>query len=93
MSQLFTRTIPLRQRPGPRTDILLRAVGLFGLLPVGALVRVLYGWRHAGAKPAQSPMEFVVALVAVMILWGALTLLLAGDNLVRAMPRPPRPLQ
>lgn len=78
--------------PGPRTNRALRLTGAALLAMAAGLARLLFIGRHSLPAHPVSPWEMVLALGAVLLLWGGNVLALAGDALLRPLPRPPRPL-
>lgn len=83
----------MRFRPGFRANLALRGAGLALWVAPIALTRWLYGLRHALPPHRVSPWEFLIAFAAIGLVWLANIALLAGDNLLRPLPRPPRPLR
>jgi len=93
VQQALHRALFMRFRPGPGVDLALRGTGLVLWIAPVALTRWLFGLRHALPPHPVSPWEFLIAFAAILLVWLANIPLLAGDNLLRAMPRPPRPLR
>lgn len=84
------RKIPLV--PGRRADRGLRLMGLGALCLAAGLVRVLFGLRHGAPPHRGDPVEMGLAMLAMAMLWIGNVMVIAGDNLLRPPPRPPRPL-
>jgi hypothetical protein len=80
----------LRLKSGPWLDAGLRLMGLALLLLALLLADRL---RHASPDHFTTPWAMSRALIAVLIFWLGNVLLIAGDALLRPLPRPPRPLQ
>lgn len=78
--------------PGPHTDRALRLTGVALLAMAAGLARLLFIGRHSLPAHPASPREMVLAMGAVLLLWGGNVLAIAGDALLRPMARPPRPL-
>lgn len=80
-------------KPSPRVDRGLRLAGLALLALAGWLAHLLVHWRHAMPLHRATAAEMAFSLLAVLLFWSGNALLIAGDHLLRPMPRPPRPLQ
>ena len=88
MQQAFQKARFMRFRPGFRANLILRGFGLALLVAPVMLTRWLYGLRHALPPHPVSLWEFLIAFAAIVLLWLANIALMAGDNLLRVMPRP-----
>lgn len=80
-------------KPSLRMNRALRLVGLALLALATWLAHLLVNWRHAIPLHGANAAEVALSLLAVLLFWAGNVLLVAGDRLLRPVPRPPRPLQ
>ena len=72
-------------------ELVLRAVGLVMLGFCALMVRIVYRMSNEPPPHYGTPLELVIAAVAVIALWAGLALTFAGPGLFRLVPKPPSP--
>ncbi len=73
-------------------DVAIRMVGLLLLPAPMGLTSLLIHLRKMPAPHRVAPLEFLLACGVMLSFWLAALLFVAGADLLRPVPRPPRPL-